>query len=203
MASSTTAQQRNDDGDGGDDGGLEVLQEEEHYKDDEDDGYDERLDHIADGSIEEVIACLEFHKLQTCRHHRLHVLVKLVDAGIYLSGIGTGCLEHHEDGAWLAVDVRKEVVAHGTDLHISHIAQMQQVAALAGSQYDLVELFDGLQRTLVFHGVLVAVLRLCTQATRGGHKALATDGCEHVVGFQTVLCHYVGLHPDAQRIGVA
>ena len=79
---------------------------------------------------------------------------------------------------------------------------MEQVTAVAGLEHDVVEFLDGLQRTLVLHRVLVGILRLCTERTRGRNEALAADGCEHIVRLQSVLCHHIGLHPDAQGIGV-
>ncbi len=70
------------------------------------------------------------------------------------------------------------------------------------TQDDIVKLFYRLQRTFVFHGVLIGVLALLAQGTRGGNEALAADGCEDVVGRQAVLGHHIRLHPDTQRVGV-
>ena len=76
------------------------------------------------------------------------------------------------------------------------------MAALAGAQHNLVELLDGLQCALVLHRVLVSVLGLLAQRTRCSDETLAADGSEDIVGIKSVLCHYIGLEPDAQGIGV-
>ena len=77
---------------------------------------------------------------------------------------------------------------------------MKQVTAVAGTQHDIVELLDGLQRTFVLHRVLVIVLRLSTQRTRGSNEALTANGSKHVVGLQTILCHHIRFHPDAKYV---
>ena len=109
-----------------------------------------------DGSEEEVITGHHGHELQSGRHALLHLLARLVDKGVYLGGVSTWCLEHHKEGAWLVLDIRCEVVAHGTNLHFGHVAQVQHTAA-TGAQHDVVELLYTLQCTLVLHRVLVGV----------------------------------------------
>ena len=84
----------------------------------------------------------------------------MIYAGIHLGSIGARSLEHHEDGTGLATDVGDEVVAHGANLHISHITQMKQMTAVAGLEHDVIELLDGFQRSLVLHRVLVGIFRL-------------------------------------------
>ena len=121
---------------------------------------------------------------------------------VHFGSVGTRGLEHHVDGAGLAVDVRREVIADGADFHLGHVAQAQQVAAVACTQHDVVELLNRFQRTLVFHRILVGILRLLAQGTRSCYETLTADGCEHVVGLQSVLSHHVGLQPDAQGVGV-
>ena len=155
------------------------------------------------GGEEEVVAGLQNLELQAGRHRRLQLLVEFIDAGVHLRSVGAGSLEHHVDGARLSIDVRREVVAHGTNLHLGDIAQMQQMAAFAGAQHDVIELLNGLQRALVLHGVLIGILTLLAQRTRCRDEALSADSGEHIVGLQTILRHHVGLQPDAQRIGVA
>ena len=46
-------------------------------------------------------------------------------AGVHLGSVGTRGLEHHVDGAGLAVDVRRKVIADGADFHLGHVAQAQ------------------------------------------------------------------------------
>ena len=155
-----------------------------------------------DGSEEEVIAGLQNLELQAGRHRRLQLLIEVGNAGVHLGSVGARGLEHHVDGARLAVDVGGEAVAHGADFHLSHIAQVQQVTAVAGAQHNLVELLDGLQRALVLHRVLVGILGLLTQRTRCGDETLPADSGEHIVGLQIILRHHIGLEPDSQGIGV-
>ena len=155
-----------------------------------------------DGGEEEVITRQHSHELQAGRHHRLHILIHLIDAGIHLSGVGTWCLEHHEDSTWLVVDIGDEVVTDRTNLHIGDITQMQQMTAVAGTQHDVIKLLDSLQGTFVFHRILVGILRLLSQGTRGRDETLSSNGGKHIVGIQSVLCHHVRLHPDTQGVGV-
>ena len=154
-----------------------------------------------DSSEQEVIAGHQGYELQSGWHRCLHLLKRFVDAGVHLRGISTWSREHHADGTWFVLDVGCEVVAHGTYLHLCYIAQVQDAAA-TGTQHDVVELFDGLQRTLVLHGVLVGVLRLFTQGTHTSYEALSTDSSEDIVRRQTVLGHHIGLQPDAQGVRV-
>ena len=79
---------------------------------------------------------------------------------------------------------------------------MEEMAAVVRLEHNVVELLNGLQRTLVLHRVLVGVVRLSTQGTRGSNEALTANGSKHVVWLQAILCHHVWLHPDAQRIRV-
>ena len=81
-----------------------------------------------DGSKEEVIRGHQGDKLQPGRHRRLGFLKHLVDGGIHLGGVGTGGSEHNEHSTRTVLYVRREVVAHGTNLHISHVAQVQYSA---------------------------------------------------------------------------
>ena len=149
----------------------------------------------------EVVTGHHGHELQPGRHRCLHLLKRLVDGGIHLSGISTRCREHHAEGTRLVLDVRGEVVTHGTNLHLGHVAQVQHTTA-TGAQHDVIELLDGLQCTLVLHGVLVGVLRQFAQGTHTSHETLSADGVEDVVRSQVVLCHHIRLQPDTQSIGV-
>ena len=97
-----------------------------------------------DGSKEEVVGGLHSHKLQTGGHRGFHVVAHLVDACVHLRRVGLRSLEHHEQNARLAVDVRKETVALSANLHLGHIAQVQQVAAVGGAQHNIIELLDRL-----------------------------------------------------------
>ena len=155
-----------------------------------------------DSGEEEVIRSLQNLELQTGGHRRLQLFVQLVDAGVHFRGVGARSLEYHVDGTGFAVDVGGEVIAHSADFHVRYIAQVQHVSAVAGAQHDVVELLDGFERTLVLQRVLVSVLALLTQRTRGSDKALSADGREHVVRFQTVLSHHIGFQPDTQCVGV-
>ena len=90
-------------------------------------------------------------KGQSGGHRFLHVLADFRDAGVHLGGVGTRRLENHQHSTGGSIDIRHKAVALSTNLHRSHVAQVQHVAALSGAQHDVVKLLDGLQRTLVLH----------------------------------------------------
>ena len=115
-----------------------------------------------DGGKQEVVAGHQRHELQSGRHRLLQLLEGLVDAGVHLRRIGTRSREYHEHSTGTVLDVRGKVVTHGTNLHLCHVTKVQH-AATAGAQHDVVKLLNGLQRTLVLHGVLVGVCRLLSQ----------------------------------------
>ena len=112
-----------------------------------------------DGCEQEVVRGHHGHELQTGRHCLLRFLKHLVDAGVHLGGIGSRRSKHHKEGTRTVLNVRREVVAHGTDLHLSHVAQVQH-AASTGAQHDVFELILRLQRSLILHVVLIGVTRL-------------------------------------------
>ena len=118
-----------------------------------------------------------------------------------MGSVGTWGCEYHEEGTWLILDVGGEVVAHGANLHICHVAQVQHTAA-AGAQHDVIKLLDTLQCTLVLHGVLVGVFRKFTQGTHTCHEALSANGIEDIVRCQVILCHNIRFQPYTQSIGV-
>ena len=109
-----------------------------------------------DSSEQEVVAGHHGHELQSCRHCLLCLLKCFLDARIHLGGVGTWCSEYQEERTRAVLDIRGEVVAHGTNLHFCHVVEVQY-AATTCAQHDVVELLDSLQRTLVLHGVLVGV----------------------------------------------
>ena len=104
-----------------------------------------------DGSEEEVIAGFQNLEFQSGGHRRLQLLIQLVDTGVHLRRIGARSLEHHVYGTGFTINVRGVVIAHSTDFHICHIAQVHHVSAVARAQHNVVEFLDGFQRTFVFH----------------------------------------------------
>ena len=116
-----------------------------------------------DGGKKEVVAGLQNLKLKTGGHRRLQLLVEFGNAGIHFGGVGSWSLEDHVDGARLAVNIGREAVAHGSNLHLGHISQVQQVTAFAGAEHNIVELLDSLQCTLIFQRVLISILGLLAQ----------------------------------------
>ena len=154
-----------------------------------------------DGSEEEVVTDHHGHNLQSGRHRLLGLLKGLFNAGVYFGGIGARCCEYQEEGTRTVLNIRSEVVAHGTNLHLGNVTQVQY-AATAGAKHDIVELLNGLQGTLVLHRILVGVLRHFAQRTYSRHEALSANGSKDVVRSQAILSHHVGLQPDAQGIGI-
>ena len=155
------------------------------------------------GGKKEVVTGQHRLKLQSRRHHRLHVLAHLRDEGVDLRCVGSGRLENHQHRAGVAVDVGEAGVTDRTDFHVRYVAQVQHVPAVRRAQHDVPELLHTLQCTFVLQRVLVFVLRPLAKRTRTDDETLAVDGGEHVVRSQAVLRHHIRFHPDAQRIRIA
>ena len=105
-----------------------------------------------------------------------------------------------------------EGIADGAKFNLGNVLEAKDGSVFVGTYYDILELCGRLQSTLVFQCVLErifysvpmrAVDRLLAQLACRRLKVLLAEGCGDVGGDYAVLCHYLWLHPDSQRIGTA
>ena len=192
--------QRNENRHRGDEGRADILQEDVDHKYHEDDGLDQRLDYLVDRGEEEVVDAHHVHDLHPFRE----VLAGLVEQGVDVlddgCGVRAGCLEDHGRHARVAVHAALEGVGLLAQLDFGHILEPQHCTVLVRENNQVAELLGGVPAAAVLHLILVDILRVGTQRTRGGLDVLLGEDGRDVAGHQLVLGHHVGLQPDADRV---
>ena len=145
--------------------------------------------------------------MQALGQRLLHLLEGCCEAVVGLLGVGASQLEGHEGDGGLAVELTAVAVVGLPQLDIGDVLQTENGAVGLGHDDDVLELLDLFQTAGVAQLVLVDVVngvavtafhRLLAQLADSGFEVLLGQTAGDVRGHEAVLCHHLGLQPDAQ-----
>ena len=153
-----------------------------------------------DRSVEEVVG----------RHHlcQLHsfgqLLAGLFEEGVnllvYRCGIGTGRLEHQAAHTRMAVQHTYVGVVFTSQVDVGHLLQLQHFAVSGRGHHHLAKLLGCITTSAKLHGILVGLGRILAKRTGSGLNVLFGQHAGDVRRYQSVLCHHVGLQPEAHGV---
>ena len=181
---------------------TDVLQEQEHYDEHEADRFDERVDHLLDGRLDEgrrVVGDLVAYARREELCQFVHLRPDALRRG---HGIG-GRRQLDADGRGrFAVQSGGEVVCFAADFNARDVAQPDRGAVRVGAQDDRTELLGRGELAANEDGrgdLLVDGVRLRADAAGRDLRILRADGSGDIVDRQTQADHLVRIHPDAHR----
>lgn len=98
------------------------MQEDIYHQDNQDDGFDQRLHHLVDGSVQKLLDAHHVHQFQAFRQFRAYLLHQLVYLLNDFVGVRAGRLRYHGRGAGVAVHFAAVRVALRAQLYAGDVA---------------------------------------------------------------------------------
>ena len=180
-----------------------VVEEEIDHQDHQNDGDKERLDHIGNRGVEEILRAGDVGQHHAFGERRGDVGRHFVDLFDDLVGVRAGGLGHHAVGAGVSARLTEHRIVLGTEFDAGHVFQPQH-AAVGQRAYDHVLVVGLLLVTAaVFQHILKRIGRFGPQRPRRGLHILLGQHRGDIRGHQSVLRHLRRIEPDAQRIAGA
>ena len=189
-----------DDGHGWDEGGTHALKEHIDHKNNQQQGFEQRLHHVLDGSVEEVFLALQVFDDDAWRQTLADFLHLAVHGLDNLVGIRTAHLVDHDVHARMSVGLTDEVVVDGTQLNPCHILDAQHVAVGQCLDDHVLVVLLFLVLSAIFEHILEGGLRVGTKRSGGGFYVLFAQHGIDIRRRESVLRHLRGVEPDTHGI---
>ena len=152
------------------------------------------------GREQEVVAGHHLSKLHPFRQILAHFFQQLVNLPVYLRRIGTRRLEYHARDTCMTVHGTFISITVLAQLHVGDIFQLQHLTVFRRTDNDIAKLFGGDETSRIFHRVLVGLVGILAERTRGRLDILLRQYRRHIRRYQLVLRHDIGFHPDAHTV---
>ena len=182
---------------------ADVLQKQVHHHHHEDNGFEQGLNHVLNGDLDELGAVFRVGHVVAFRHR----LFELGDLVFYRRGgvkrVGARREHHRHTRRRVAVQLRGGGVIFAAHLHARDVADAHHRTVGLALDDDLFELIDRLQTRLSADGggQLLGVRRgQCADFTGGNLHVLRFNRALHVGGHQRVRRQLRRVEPDAHRV---
>ncbi|CRR26763.1 hypothetical protein PAERUG_P47_London_12_VIM_2_12_12_05141 [Pseudomonas aeruginosa] len=191
--------------DGRDQGVADVLQEQEHHQEHQDHRFDQGVDHLLDGHVDEARGVVGHAVLHVLGEERRQFGETLFHQGSGLDRVGPGRQLDSPAHGGRAVQSRGNVVALLAEFQARDIGEPDQRAVLVGAQHYLAELLRIVQGALHRQGrrQLLRGTARCAAEGAGRHlHVLPADGIAHVVDGEAEAHQLLRIDPDPHgRLG--
>ena len=178
----------------------DILQKEEHHDKHQHKGLKQRMQHLVDRRIQEVLGVVHDRRMQTLWQLLLELVDQLLGFDKDVIGVRAGYLEDGDTGGRMPVQLTVGRIRIAAELYPGHIFQPHHGTVGIGLDDNVFVVLDLVQLTLVLQDIFEDFLAALPQTTGSCFETLVLDGGGNFHGAEVIGRKPVGLQPDSHGI---